>query len=56
MSFPVEHYKKKQSRLFDSAVLTNEIKVSGSSKAHDLCTKATHMLKVINFLAAMVTE
>ena len=42
----MEHYKKKQSRLFDTAVLPNEIKVSGSSKAHDLCTKAVHKLKV----------
>lgn len=47
LSFTVEHYKKKQSRLFDTAVLTNEIKVSGSSKAHDICTKAIHKLKVI---------
>ncbi len=43
----MEHYKKKQSRYYDDKCGPNELRITGTGKAYDLCTRAMHKLKVI---------
>ena len=45
----MEHYKKKQSLLFEEECLPNEMRITATGKAHDLTTRATHRLKVAAF-------
>ena len=43
----MDHYKKIQSHYYEDPCGVNELRITGTGKSHDLCTKVTHRLKVL---------
>ncbi len=42
----MEHYKKKTSRYYDDKCGPSDMRITGTGKPHDLCTRVTHKLEV----------
>ena len=56
ITFTMEHYRKKRIRFYEAEALPNEIKVTNSSRAQEIASKAARKLKVcIKFLIHSVS-